>query len=839
MKKIILLPGIILAGMFFIWSAAKAETLPANLAAGNFQVLLEIKDTKQLWFIDTKAKYRILLGQPAAKDSSAKLETLAKERKINAKDIKRYSFNLGKLTGDDSDKDGLINTLEELLGTNAKKSDSDGDGFKDKVELTSGFNPAGSGKSPVYQAKISNNPLINKLAAETKIKKFNNVNELRNFLNVSRYNINGGYGSLNLFAPLALNSSTETSGLSSSDSFGAEFGTSAKSADSYSQSNVQVAGVDEGDLVKTDGKFIYALSGNNINIIKSTPANEAGVVNTIKLDSSPNGLYIDNEKLVVYGNDSNISKLPVYKKFRRHSGYSYLKVYDIKDRSNPKLLRDLKFEGQYSNSRLINGYLYYVTTMHNYAIMYDFVLPKIIENGQVISSEKNTGRFRFPNIYYFDMPYSVYNFVTVSAINVRDNNKPLSTEVYVMPNNQNMYVSEKNIYLTYTKYVSEFDIILPVLKGLVYDKLDQTDRDYISKIEQVDNSIISESEKQTKTYLVLAGYMESLTDEEQVDLQKKWKAEIKKKYDDLGKELEKTVIQKIAINGEKLSYKGSGQVAGQVLNQFSMDEQGDFFRIATTKNQTWSSMMDNSDTSSYNNLYILDNDLKVAGALEKMAETERIYAVRFMQNRAYMVTYRNTDPLFVIDLSDNKNPKVLGELKIPGYSAYLHPFDDTTLIGVGKQTEASNSGAVLEKGLKISLYDVADVKDPKEIALYIMGGRGSNSEVLGDHKAFLFSRDKNLLALPVYLTKETTDNSWGEFDFSGAAIFEIDKTNIMLKGKISHTDDRLDTELDRYMNNGVPVRRILYINDDLYTLSAEMMKINSMSNLNEIKKITF
>lgn len=834
-KKVILFLLLLGGGVFLFSSIIKADTLPADLAkSGKF--LLELKDAKQLWFFEPAAKTKIFLGQTSTGESGTNLTALVKDKKINQKTLKKYSVNLNKLTGTDSDKDGLINILEDVLGTNKNKVDTNSNGYNDKSELLNIYDPVGQGKIQTYLAKNASNSLASKLAEQKKIKSFKDVGELKKFLNSNRYNssMNYGYNSRGM----VLENMADVALPSASKQAGSQTGISDSAPSDYSRTNVQVEGVDEGDIVKSDGKYIYAIAQNKLNIIKSFPADQSEIVNKIEFDSQPNGLYIDGNYLVVYGNDYSFRQQSIFKQFRRRSNYTFIKVYDLSDKSNPKMVRDLKFEGQYSNSRLIGSYLYFVTSYYNFAINYDFVLPKIIENGKVISSESNTSRYRFPSVYYFGVPYDNFNFNTVSAINIRSNSQPVKTEVYLMPNNQNMYVSEKNIYLTYTKHVSEYDIVMPVLKEIIMSRLDQSDQDYINKLEQTDDIILSPAEKQQKISLVLESFIESLSDEEQEIIRKSWEERIKQKYQDIGKELEKTVIHKIAIAGDSLKYQGSGEVPGQALNQFSLDEQGDYFRIATTRSRTWSNFADISSTESSNNLYVLNKDLKLVGTLENLAPGERIYSVRFMNNRAYMVTFRNTDPLFVIDLSDSNNPKVLGMLKIPGFSDYLHPYDETTLIGIGKQTDDS-SGSVRVKGLKLSLFDVSQVDQPREISTYELGGRGSDSLALHDHKAFLFSRDKKLLVIPVYLTKETSDNSWGELEFSGAAVFNIDKSGFSLRGKISHTELSLKSGRDWYGYYGNEVKRSLYIENNLYTLSGNMLKVNNLSDLSEVKKILF
>jgi len=314
---------------------------------------------------------------------------------------------------------------------------------------------------------------------------------------------------------------------------------------------------------------------------------------------------------------------------------------------------------------------------------------------------------------------------------------------------------------------------------------------------------------------------------------------MKKKYEDISKELEKTVIHKIAINSGSLEYKTFGEVTGQVLNQFSMDEQNGFFRIATTKNRTWSQFTDSGQQDSYNNLYVLDENLKPAGKLEGLAPGERIYSARFMQNRAYMVTFKQTDPLFVIDLADPNNPKVLGQLKIPGFSNYLHPYDDHKLIGLGKETTENEWGGVTTKGIKLSLFDVADVANPKEIDKYVLGDSGSDSIALSDHKAFLFSKEKNLLVIPASIMEAKDNNSYGQFVFSGAVVFKVDDNGFTLKGKIDHSDGGIASNESetwggiRYYDN--TVERSLFINDVLYTFSPKYLKMNNMDNLDLIK----
>jgi len=207
-----------------------------------------------------------------------------------------------------------------------------------------------------------------------------------------------------------------------------------------------------------------------------------------------------------------------------------------------------------------------------------------------------------------------------------------------------------------------------------------------------------------------------------------------------------TTIYRIRVEGSNMTCEARGTVPGRERNQFSMDEYNDYFRIETT---TWT-----QNWTTQTNLYVLDMNLSLVGKLEGLAPGENFHSARFMGNRAYFVTFKNTDPLFVIDLSQPTNPSVLGELHIPGYSDYLHPYDDTHLIGVGKHTvEADVEDFAWYQGIKISLFDVSNVTNPIQIDNVTIGDRGSDSQVLYDHKAFLFDKSRTLLIMPILEAK--------------------------------------------------------------------------------------
>jgi uncharacterized secreted protein with C-terminal beta-propeller domain len=295
---------------------------------------------------------------------------------------------------------------------------------------------------------------------------------------------------------------------------------------------------------------------------------------------------------------------------------------------------------------------------------------------------------------------------------------------------------------------------------------------------------------------------------------------------------DKTSIYRVHIENSTIIPEAQGEVPGSILNQFSMDEYNDYFRIATT---TWTE-------TQKNNVYVLDMNLTIVGSLTDLAPSEHIYLARFMGNKCYLVTFVSIDPLFVIDLSNPTKPIVLGELKIPGYSDYLHPYDENHLIGVGKHTvEADQGFFAWYQGVKIALFDVSNVSNPLQIANYTIGERGSDSPVLRDHKAFLFDRQRNLLVIPALVAQidrseypgEIPPYAYGKPVWQGALVFNVTlEKGFLLKGGVTHIETTAEKENSNYY-----VQRSLYIEDTLYTVSNVKVKMNNLQDLAPIKEI--
>ena len=565
----------------------------------------------------------------------------------------------------------------------------------------------------------------------------------------------------------------------------------------YSTTNIQVEGVDEADVVKTDGQYIYQVNNDRIIVAKAYPANDMHIVGMLDFSNNnftPQEIYLSEDLLVAIGSyyketgKRNLKEAQVDGKLYIRPPY-YQKnsvkaiVCDISDKRNIKQIREVEIEGNYVSSRMIGSVLYMVSNSYQ-NIYYTHDSHMEIQTPFYKDSKVSEEyiEIEYPQIRYF--PDSVEsNYMLVAAFDIKENEKA-NIQTY-LGSGENIYVSKENLYVAVTNY--NYEVALD-------NKVKTPQRDLIS---------------------IAPIYRDNRV----------------------------TEVYKFSLNGSKMTYLNKGSVPGQILNQFSMDEYDGYFRIATTM----ISMRGARDNGSSNNLYILDDTMNICGKIEGIAKGEEIYSVRFMGERGYIVTFKTVDPLFVIDLKDPTKPEILGALKIPGYSDYLHPYDENHIIGFGKDTiEVSGGGFYM--GMKIALFDVSDVNNPIQKFSEVIGDRGTDSELLQNHKALLFSKEKNLLAFPITVAeikdKDTTINKWGvpqygEFVFQGAYVYNIDiEKGFTLKGKITHISEEEYLKSGNYkLYSNKLVERIIYINDTLYTLSKGMYKANNLSDLREISTL--
>ncbi|MDD2496929.1 MAG: beta-propeller domain-containing protein [Desulfitobacteriaceae bacterium] len=573
----------------------------------------------------------------------------------------------------------------------------------------------------------------------------------------------------------------------------------ASGSSDYSTTNIQVQGVDEADIVKTDGKYIYQVAEQHIMIINAVPPNKMKVIKQLSFNEerfSPQELFVDEKYLIVIGSSyenipldylSPLSKnIKIYPPYRTQQKVKAV-VFDISNKNDIKQIRKVELSGNYVSSRKIGSNLYLVA---NQRIDYYHIMEQDECPNQPFyrdsAAEKDCRFVDFKKIYYFP-ECIVPNYLVLAGLNLEKPDEPVNVSAY-LGSGENIYATEKNLYAA----VTNSRTVQP--RPLKND---------------ITGSILPLESPRLET-----------------------------------------TIYRFTLDQGKIKFMKKGNVPGTILNQFSMDEHNGFLRLATTSGEVWRS----DEFTSKNNIYILNGDLRIVGRVEDIAPGERIYSTRFMGDRAYMVTFKKVDPLFVIDLKNPDKPKILGALKIPGYSDYLHPYDENHIMGFGKDTveiSQSWSGSTKEtmafyQGMKIAIFDVTDVEHPVQMYQEIIGDRGTDSQLLRNHKALLFSREKNLLAFPVTVM-ETNKNSisyngipqYGEFSFQGAYVYQIDLVNgFKLRGKISHLnhEDMLKSGSGWYQNKK-NIERVLYIDETLYTISPAMIQAHDLASLKEINRL--
>ncbi|MBN2240666.1 MAG: beta-propeller domain-containing protein [Dehalococcoidales bacterium] len=572
----------------------------------------------------------------------------------------------------------------------------------------------------------------------------------------------------------------------------------------YSETNVQVSGVDEADIIKTDGKYVYAMAQSSLYIAQGYPAESAQILAHVTIpDFNAQEFFIDGDRLLVFGstyysfNDpaatgqsvdsgaaepgvekSDIATMPYYGQGNLVS----IKLYDIKDRSNPGLLKSVDIEGSYLTSRKIGSDVYFVINSYPSFNYSDPLVKDIIPGYRETTGNTEPASDLKPIANYneigYILPRQAANFITVASLSMVDEAGEMGKTV-VVGSGENVYASLANLYIAQTSWP-------------VYSNIGQPVAD----------------------------------------------------------EVQSTVITKFTLSGGTVTYAATGKVNGHILNQFAMDEYDGYFRIATTI----SGYVDNRDTST-NNVYVLDNALETTGSLEDVAPGESIYAVRFMGNRAYMVTFLHVDPLFVIDMSQPAEPTILGKLKIPGYSDYLQAYDETHLMGIGNEVDPSIDADLIHtenavyytaiQGVKLAIFDVSDVANPIEVYKEIIGDRGTESLAARNHKAFLFDKEKGLLVIPVtvaQLQPGQPKNAQGEYVFQGAYVYNLTLENgFSLRGKVTHYDtNEAFLKSGEYFYGGQSnITRSIYIDNVLYTLSESRLQLNDLTSMVTLRKLPF
>ena len=562
------------------------------------------------------------------------------------------------------------------------------------------------------------------------------------------------------------------------------------SSKDYSTTNIQVENVDEADIIKTDGNYIYSISDNKVIITNAINPQDIKIESTITSTESsiPEDLMLYKNMLIVISSKSR----------NANSSYSYndntlVQVYNIENKTKPSLVKIYELYQPYYTSRCINNELYIISSG---------TLKK--ENNKIVRTYKETNSI--PEISFDNFKYlkdvKTNKQTIIASLDLDNVSSDINIASYLI-DISNAYVSENNIYLLDQKYENNNDDI-PTIKS-------------VFGLKGIFGLFSHNSDSDENT----SGYFTKIY-----------------KFD-------------ILKNGT-VTYNTKNKINGKTINQYSLDEQNGHLRIALYD-------------SNGSRVAIFDENLKQIGLSNYVAQGEKMYSSRFMGNKAYFVTYRTMDPLFVIDLSDETQPKTLGELHIPGYSTYLHPYDENHLIGIGMETEEvinkNSSGKVISTssritGMKMALFDVTDVNKPIQLSQTVIGDRRTTSAILTNPKALLFSKEKQLIAIPVnnysedFEVSSSSDsyssiiNSYKSYNKSyiseGYFVYKLNlQDGFKLKGVITHEASKKNDKTSSYYYyyNPSKLLRGLYINNNLYTVSEEAVKVNNLDTLELIDEI--
>lgn len=507
---------------------------------------------------------------------------------------------------------------------------------------------------------------------------------------------------------------------------GLGMGGAMEESERVSETNVQTAGIDEPDIVKTDGQELYYSHEDYYYYYREPVFFEDDYMIPPPYESQSVTYAIDAFPLTELGIDSEIEMtgdLLLVDDVLIVLQWDQVVAYDVTIPSEPTELWTLAYdESSYETARLYNGQLYLITST-----WIDVYGPCPIQPFSV----NGTGyEIACADIHHPVRPVPTDSTYDIFMID------PLSGEVNQQISfvgsfgDSVVYMSANNIYLTYSYPENFVDIMIDFFDEEAYDLVSV---DVLTRLRNLDAYDISEQAKLVEFQVILEEYLASLDADERLRLDNEFENRMNDYTNTRKREFLTTGIVK--IDNDSLKINANGAVPGFPLNQFSLDEYDDHLRIATTIESNWWGFM-SPDFESVNDVYVLDKHLKQTGSILDMGEGEQIYSARFLGEEGYVVTFREIDPFYVLDLSNPKNPERVGELKIPGYSSYLHPLAENRVLGIGKE----------DGQVKLSIFDVSDPANPTEASKYLLDEYWS--DVLDTHTAYLQDPKFEIFFLP-------------------------------------------------------------------------------------------
>ena len=547
-----------------------------------------------------------------------------------------------------------------------------------------------------------------------------------------------------------------------------------------SATNVQVAGIDEPDIVKVSGNHLFYSSENwlyyplierfsapsimppinqsTTKTINAYPAESMGIASSI---GKAGTLLISENTLVI------LSGPTIY-------------GYDITDTTNPteKWTASLKDSGEIVSARLKDNVLYLITRTPIQTSSPCPIRPLTKNDGTDIV-------IPCTDIYYPIRPAEIDGTFTVSAITPATGIVADTLSFVGSLNSSVIYMSENSLFVTYaqpTDYVTFFyDFLDEKGEGLVPTSI-------LNRLQELKGYTLSTATKLMELQSIINTYQNSLASSEYDQFEESLSTRLSEYLAVHQREFEKTKIVKIGL--DSLVITGTGSIPGSLLNQFSLDEYQDNLRVATTINNSSLGV-----GTSVNDIYVLDESLDIIGSVLDLGKTERVYAARFIGNRGYVVTFRQTDPFYVIDLSNPRAPKAAGELKIPGYSSYLHPLAENVVLGIGMENSK----------VKLSLFDVHNPENPAEISKLTLDEYWS--EALDNHHAFMVDPSQEIFFMP-----------------GGNAGYILSYAGNALQVKKAISD--------------ISAKRAAYINNIFYIIGRDTIIALSENDWSEVKRLT-
>tara|TARA_B100001123_G_scaffold142077_1_gene165047 strand:+ start:7091 stop:9169 length:2079 start_codon:yes stop_codon:yes gene_type:complete len=579
----------------------------------------------------------------------------------------------------------------------------------------------------------------------------------------------------------------------------------------YSTTNIQEAGVDEPDIVKTDGRRIIALVDNTLHVIDATGKrlHQLGEFQFKKFWAQD--MFLSGDRVVVFGQMHDTTPLlrSIHPQPGWYSPITTLISVDI-SKKKPRITRRLHIDGSYISSRLVSNAARIVIQSNPTGL--EWVFP----NGSGLRAEREAKEQN-------------RQLIKESTI---DNWVPW----FALEDSEGQLLKEGTLTTCERIYHPASNSGLQMLNIVTVDLGEE-----LFETQLASTSVLADGQTVYSSTNNLYVATTEWFDERQLRAARETSSDQPPTI--------KTRIHKFDISDPTNTlYRSSGQVIGTVLNQYSMSEHNDHLRVATTNHGWWSPQPEVTSESFVTVLKETDGGLSEVGRVGNIGKGERIYAVRFLGDIATVVTFRQIDPLYTIDLSQPESPKVLGELKIMGYSAYLHPITDNLLLGVGQ--DASDIGQRL--GTQVSLFDISDLSKPIRVDQWQLPG--GTSEIEYNARAFLYWPNESLFVLPITTHQITTP---GGDAFSGAIALELIGQTLGERGRITHLksdpkvtcqrwlEEREDeTEIERQhcwadFDWRGTIRRSLVIDDEIHSLSSLGLLTSDLETLKPLSFLAF